>query len=228
MAHDSFDYPRMIARALRGVARQALMETAENGLPGEHHFYLTFRTRGEGVQVPGFLRDQYPEEMTIVLQNQFWDLAVDEEMFSVSLTFNGARRRIVVPFESLTAFADPSAQLGLRFEPPPAGEAEESEEEGAGSPFGEGGGAPFAATAGGGGAGMGASPSAVDAEVDGEGDEAGGAPGGGPGGEVVHLDRFRRRSQDGETPGPEAAGSTDDDVEDGAEEQDGGEPDRET
>lgn len=203
MAHDSFDYPRMIARALRDVARQALIETAENGLPGEHHFYLSFRTRGEGVQVPGFLRDQYPEEMTIVLQNQFWDLAVDDEMFSVSLTFNGARQRIVVPFDCLTAFADPSAQLGLRFEPPPAGEGggdagADAEEEG-GSPFGDGGGSPFAAAASGGSAGMAPPP-----DGGGEGEDAGGGgEGDGTGGEVVHLDRFRRRSEEGEDAGAE-------------------------
>ena len=205
MAHDSFDYPRMIARALRDVARQALMETEKNGLPGEHHFYLSFRTGGEGVQVPGFLRDQYPDEMTIVLQSQFWDLAVDDEMFSVSLTFNGARRRIVVPFASLTAFADPSAQLGLRFEPPPAGEPGEDEPEAdSGSPFGQAGGSPFAAA--GGAAGMGA-----HADAGGEGDLGDGAADGETVGEVVHLDRFRRRNEphrqaEGEEAGGDGAG----------------------
>jgi|GEM_PF-217641 len=190
MAHDSFDYPRMIALALRDVARQALMETAEHGLPGEHHFYLSFRTRGEGVQVPGFLRDQYPDEMTIVLQNQYWDLVVDDAAFSVSLTFNGSRHRIIVPFPELTAFADPSAQLGLRFEPPPGEEGEEGGETdaaaGEGSPFGNAGGSPF--TASGNSAAAAGGDDGADA---GDGDGESGA-------EVVHLDRFRRRSEGGE------------------------------
>ncbi len=125
MAETSFDYGRMIAEALRDVARQALAYTAREGMPGDHHFYLSFHTRAEGVRVPAFLRDQYPDEMTVVLQNQFWDLEVDEEAFSVSLTFGGARQRLLVPFSALTAFADPAAQLGLRFEPPPAAASEE-------------------------------------------------------------------------------------------------------
>ena len=125
MAETSFDYGRMIAEALRDVARQALSYTAREGLPGDHHFYLSFRTRAEGVRVPPVLRDQYPDEMTVVLQNQFWDLYVDEEAFSVSLTFGGSRQSLFVPFAALTAFADPTAQLGLRFEPP-LGETGES------------------------------------------------------------------------------------------------------
>jgi uncharacterized protein len=121
MAETSFDYGRMIAEALRDVARQALAYTAREGLPGEHHFYLSFRPRAAGVRAPAFLRDQYPDEMTVVLQNQFWDLEVDEEAFSVTLIFGGARQHLVVPFAALTGFADPAAQLGLRFEPPPEG-----------------------------------------------------------------------------------------------------------
>jgi hypothetical protein len=122
MTETSFDYGRMIAEALRDVARQALAYTAREGLPGEHHFYLSFRPRAAGVRAPAFLRDQYPDEMTVVLQNQFWDLEVEEEAFSVTLIFGGARQRLVVPFAALTGFADPAAQLGLRFEPPPEGE----------------------------------------------------------------------------------------------------------
>lgn len=111
------DYPQMIAEALRGVARQALEQVSMEGLPGDHHFYLSFRTRADGVRVPPFLRDQYPDEMTVVLQNQFWDLVVDDEAFSVTLTFGGKRHSIYVPFSALTAFTDPTAQVGLRFEP---------------------------------------------------------------------------------------------------------------
>lgn len=176
----------MVAEALRSVARQALALAADEGLPGEHHFYVSFRTLADGVRVPGFVRDQYPDEMTVVLQNQFWDLEVDDEAFSVSLTFNGARQRIVVPFAALTAFADPSAQLGLRFEPKsadefsadefsPSGDDAEGGESESVSPFG-------------GGATVAAIPSAS-----GGGDSAvGGSPG--EGAEVVHLDRFRRKN----------------------------------
>ena len=121
------DYPQMIAEALRGVARQALEQVSMEGLPGDHHFYLSFHTRAEGVRVPPFLRDQYPDEMTVVLQNQFWDLVVDDEAFSVTLTFGGKRHSIYVPFSALTAFTDPAAQVGLRFEPL----AEEGEGDGA-------------------------------------------------------------------------------------------------
>jgi len=128
---DHFGYPRLIARALRGVARQVLDRVAGEGLPGEHHLYLSFRPDGEGVRVPAFLADRYPDEVTVILQNQFWDLAVDDEAFSVTLTFGGSRHRLVVPFAALTAFADPAVGLGLRFEPPAEGgeEAEEGERE---------------------------------------------------------------------------------------------------
>ena len=128
MADNGLDYPRWIAGALREVARQALSYVAENGLPGEHHLYLTFRLDADEVHVPSFLRDQYPGEMTVVLQNQYWELVVDDWGFSVTLAFNGARHRIGVPFTALAAFADPTAQVGLRFEPPPAGEPGEETE----------------------------------------------------------------------------------------------------
>ncbi|HEX6202494.1 MAG TPA: ClpXP protease specificity-enhancing factor SspB [Thermoanaerobaculia bacterium] len=110
------DYPRWIAEALRLVARRALEHVETDGLPGEHHFLLSFRSRAEGVRLPAFLRDQYPDEVTVVLQNQFWDMVADDEGFSVTLAFAGARHRIFVPWPALTAFADPGAQLALRFE----------------------------------------------------------------------------------------------------------------
>jgi hypothetical protein len=122
------DYPRWITEALRVVAQRALEHVEHEGLPDEHHFLLSFRTRAEGVRVPAFLRDQYPEEVTVVLQHQYWDLVVDEEAFSVTLTFGGARQRLFVPWPALTAFADPAAQLALRFERAAAG-AEEAEGE---------------------------------------------------------------------------------------------------
>jgi uncharacterized protein len=119
---ETIDYQRIIQDALRGVVRRVLAQVAEHGLPGEHHFYIGFRTGHPGVEVPRFLRDQYPEEMTIILQHQFWELQVDEEDFSVVLSFGGNRHRLRVPFTALTAFADPEAQFALRFaEAPPAG-----------------------------------------------------------------------------------------------------------
>lgn len=112
---ETIDYQRIIQDALRGVVRRVLTQVVEHGLPGEHHFYIGFRTSHPGVEVPRFLRDQYPEEMTIILQHQFWELEVDEEAFSVALSFGGSRHRLRIPFAALTAFADPEAQFALRF-----------------------------------------------------------------------------------------------------------------
>ncbi len=127
------DFPRMIAEALLGVARRALAEVAETGFPGEHHFFLTFRTDAEGVEVPPGLRQRYPEEMTVILQHQYWDLTVDDDAFAVTLAFGGPRHRLRVPFTALTGFADPAAQLALRFggETPAAPSADEPLPEGA-------------------------------------------------------------------------------------------------
>lgn len=112
-------YEQWAARALRAVAVDALRHAAEHGLPGEHHFFLSFRTDHPGVSVPGHLRAKYPKEMTIVLQHRFWDLAVDAagKGFSVGLSFNGVPAMLSVPVAALTAFHDPHAQFGLRFEP---------------------------------------------------------------------------------------------------------------
>jgi hypothetical protein len=115
---ERIDYPRIIQEALRGVVRQVLEQVAEHGLPGEHHFLIAFRTGHPGVQVPQFLRDMYPEEIKIVLQHQYWDLAVDEEAFGVTLSFNATRQRLTVPFAAITAFVDPSVELMLPFESP--------------------------------------------------------------------------------------------------------------
>lgn len=115
-----FDYPRMIHEALRGVVRLALTEVAEDGLEGDHHFYVGFRTDHPGVRMPGFLQKLHPEEITIILQNQFWDLVVEEDAFAVTLTFDGRRHRITVPFAAIESFADPGAPFGLRFDVPPA------------------------------------------------------------------------------------------------------------
>ena len=113
---ERIDYPRIIQEALRDVVRRVLMQVAENGLPGEHHFLIAFRTEHPGVHVPRFLRDMYPEEIKVILQHQFWDMVVDEEAFSVTLTFNASRNRVTVPFAAVTAFVDPSVEFGLRFD----------------------------------------------------------------------------------------------------------------
>jgi len=116
MDPEKIDYPAILQDALRDVVRRVLEQVAEYGLPGEHHLYIGFRTDFPGVQVPRGLRQQYPEEVTVILQNQFWGLEVTPEDFSVILAFGGTRQRILVPFAALTAFADPSADFGLRFE----------------------------------------------------------------------------------------------------------------
>ena len=109
-------YDQMVEQALRQVVRQSLQYAASNGLPGDHHFYITFSTEHPGVEMPPHLRAQYPTEMTIVLQYQFWDLDVGDEGFSVRLSFADKPERLVVPFSALTAFADPSVRFGLQFE----------------------------------------------------------------------------------------------------------------
>lgn len=114
-------YDSWAARALRGVAVDALEFAARNGLPGEHHFYISFRTDHPGTNIPGHLKARYPSEMTIVLQHRFWDLAVDRaaQRFSVGLSFSGVPSMLSVPFGALTAFQDPQANFGLRFDPDP-------------------------------------------------------------------------------------------------------------
>lgn len=115
--------------ALRAVVQDALVHTAKHGLPGEHHFYITFRTDQPGVSIPGHLRARYPQEMTIVLQHKFWDLSVDRgtASFTVGLSFGGVPAMLTVPFRALTAFADPHVRFGLRFQSRPAEETIEPE-----------------------------------------------------------------------------------------------------
>jgi hypothetical protein len=115
MAADPLRYDRMVEQALRGVVKQSLEIVARSGFPGDHHFYLTFRTDHPGIGLPAALKSQYPDEMTIVLQYQFWGLEVDEEAFEVTLSFNKMQERLHVPFAALTGFVDPSVQFGLQF-----------------------------------------------------------------------------------------------------------------
>jgi uncharacterized protein len=117
MAKDHIGYEALADRALRSVVKEALKRTEKQGLIGPHHFYLTFRTKDPGVDMPDFLLEQFPEEMTIVLQNQFWGLKVREDEFEVGLTFRKMPTTLVIPFAALTAFVDPSVQFGLQFRP---------------------------------------------------------------------------------------------------------------
>jgi uncharacterized protein len=116
MAQDLFDYPVMVETALRGVVREALARTAREGLRSAHHFYVSFRTGAAGVVLPDYLLAKYPEEMTIVLQNQFWGLEVRDQDFSVTLSFQNRPEQLTIPFAAVTSFADPSVKFGLQFE----------------------------------------------------------------------------------------------------------------
>ena len=109
-------YDRMVEDALLSVVHRSLSYAAENGLPGEHHFYITFRTDHPGVQIPNHLRERYPGEMTIILQYQFWDLEIRDETFSVTLSFSDVPEKLTIPFEAVAAFADPSVRFGLQFD----------------------------------------------------------------------------------------------------------------
>ncbi len=134
--NDKLHYDRMMENALRGVVREALETAAAAGLPGEHHFYITFRTDYPAVEIPARLKQRHPDEMTIVLQHQFWDLKVDPDRFGVTLSFDRVHERLTVPYAAITAFVDPSVQFGLQFpastpapkvEPEPAKESAKGE-----------------------------------------------------------------------------------------------------
>ena len=120
-AQDQMHYEAMAQEALRGVVKAALKRAAApDGLPGAHHFYITFKTRGPGVSVPPDVVAKYPDEMTVVLQHQYWDLAPGETFFSVTLKFGGQSKRLSVPYAAVTRFYDPSVQFLLQFEAPTA------------------------------------------------------------------------------------------------------------
>jgi hypothetical protein len=114
--NDRFHYDALVDDALRSVVRRVLTQVAEKGLPGSHHFYISFRSTDPGVELPDYLRAKYPEEMTIVLQHQYWDLVIGEESFEVTVSFNKQQERIKVPFTALSAFVDPSVRFGLQFD----------------------------------------------------------------------------------------------------------------
>jgi len=185
---DHIRYDLLTQQALRGVVRDVLADAAKKGLPGDHHFYISFDTRAEGVRISDRLRTQYPEEMTIILQHQFWDLAVTDVGFEVGLSFGGVPEKLVVPFDAINGFFDPSVQFGLQFEEvsegevaqnaPPALKQEKPAEH-----------KPQPATA--------AQPPAVAAPQSAQ-EPAAAEPEPAPeppsgGGEVVRLDRFRKK-----------------------------------
>ena len=174
MATDHIRYDVLARDALRGVLRKVLSDAAAHGLPGEHHFFITFISNAEGVKLSPRLLAQYPEEMTIILQHQFWDLVVHEDRFEVGLSFGGIPERLVVPFSAIKSFFDPSVQFGLQFEPsdtaePPAAKTIPAAPEASAPPLG----APPAEAA--------AEPAAEEPAKPSEGAE------------VVRLDRFRKK-----------------------------------
>jgi len=114
---DLLRYDKMVESALRGVVREALARAAASGLPGAHHFYIGFKSHFPGVKLSDALLAEYPEEMTIVLEHQFWELQIEEHYFAVTLSFKGRSERLTIPFESIISFTDPSVKFGLQFQP---------------------------------------------------------------------------------------------------------------
>jgi hypothetical protein len=165
MPTDHIRYDVLARDALRSVLRRVLSDAATQGLPGDHHFFITFLSKADGVKISPRLLAQYPEEMTVILQHQFWDLSVNDENFEVGLSFGGTPERLVVPFSAIKSFLDPSVQFGLQFEP--------SDTEAAAAEI------PAASTTG---------PAIVPPSV--PEDEPAKSP---EGAEVVRLDRFRKK-----------------------------------
>lgn len=129
MAEDLIRYDILVQDALRGIVRKVLSEVARTGLPGDHHFYISFETFAPGVQVSNRIRSKYPKEMTIVLQHQFWDLSVTENAFDVGLSFGGVPEHLHIPFKAVKGFFDPEVQFNLQFEPYRANEADDAADE---------------------------------------------------------------------------------------------------
>ncbi|WCR09371.1 hypothetical protein JHW45_09535 [Paracoccus stylophorae] len=116
MARSEIDYGGMMHRAMQGLIADVLESVAREGLPGDHHFFITFDTRDDGVEMADWLRERYPEEMTIVIQNWFDDLRIDEDGFNITLNFGNSPEPMRIPFDALRTFVDPSVEFGLRFE----------------------------------------------------------------------------------------------------------------
>lgn len=176
MATDHIRYDVLARDALRGVLHKVLSDAAAHGLPGEHHFFITFLSKAEGVELSPRLLVQYPDEMTIILQHQFWDLVVLEDRFEVGLSFGGIPERLVVPFTAIKSFFDPSVQFGLQFEPADGAASEAASPKLPAAPATSALAAPVAPTA---------EPAAGEkAEEPAKSSE---------GAEVVRLDRFRKK-----------------------------------
>lgn len=122
MPNDLIRYDLLVQEALCGVVKKVLADVAKHGLPGDHHFYITFRTHAPGVRLSARMRELYPEEMTIILQHQFEDLRVTDHALEVGLSFKGIPEMLLIPFDALTGFFDPSVQFSAKFEPHPDGE----------------------------------------------------------------------------------------------------------
>jgi hypothetical protein len=180
MAIDHIRYDVLAQAALRGVVRTVLADAAKKGLPGDHHFKITFSTTAQGVRLSDRMRAQYPDAMTIILQHQFWDLHVTDDGFEVGLSFGGVPELLAVPFEAVTAFYDPAVQFGFQFE---TLEVEASDDQSAtAKPSEKPAGVPTSPNK----AGILPAPAAETAEQPTPGTETGGA-------EVVRLDRFRKK-----------------------------------
>ena len=175
MATDHIRYDVLARDALRGVLRKVLTDAAAHGLPGEHHFFITFVSKADGVKLSPRLLAQYPDEMTIILQHQFWDLVVSEDRFEVGLSFGGIPERLVVPFSAIKSFLDPSVKFGLQFDT-----SDVDETAPAGLPAAP---APSAVSV---------APAAAEKAPDDEPTSPDQGPSQG-GAEVVRLDRFRKK-----------------------------------
>jgi len=127
MDENPLQYDEWVEEALRAVVRRSLSHASHHGLPGGHHFYITFRTDAEGVRMPVRLRARHAEEMTIVLQNQFWDLEIEDDRFSVTLNFSRVSERLSIPFHAVTTFGDPYANFGLQLKTTEEIEAEDED-----------------------------------------------------------------------------------------------------
>ncbi len=183
MPTDHIRYDLLAQEALRGVLRRVLADVARNGLPGEHHFYVTFDTRAPGLKISERLRTEHPEEMTIVLQHQFWDLTVTDQAFEIGLSFKGIPERLSIPFEAVKGFFDPSVQFGLQFAAQTASESAAAPAEAEDTKRRES--KPVIAPA--------AEPKlALPAQAPADTGEPEPRPPG-QGGEVVRLDRFRKK-----------------------------------
>lgn len=174
MPVDHIRYDLLTQQALRSVVRTVLGDAARHGLPGDHHFYVSFDTHAPGVKISQRLRDEYPEDMTIVLQHQFWDLAVTEQGFEVGLSFKGVPERLVVPFDAVKGFFDPSVQFGLQFETAPTQAAASAAEDAEKTPARPAKASPAEVP-----------PAVVDGAPEPDKPEGGA--------EVVRLDRFRKK-----------------------------------